>query len=272
MLIENDKFGWQFFPPEVARSPTPTILPAVKAPGTFRVFVFGESAALGDPRPAYGFGRFLEVLLNERFPGRRFEVVCNYRLARALADQVETLLPSASITERRSEWLDAEACARRLGLTDWNRFAVIESVLQRLQDAPFTNQPGNPSRLRALQAELVRLKTEMQPRNFLDARAIYDEALAIVPEDFRLHENYAEFLEATEEFAEARDHFAEVVRLRPDFALGHLNYGVALAKLGQVREAHGHFRATLKLDPGNAKAAEYLRLLESAAQPAAPPP
>ncbi len=74
-LVENDRFGWRFFPPAVARSPAPVILPARKAPGTFRLFIFGESAALGDPRPAYGFGRFLEVLLRERFPEGRFEVV-----------------------------------------------------------------------------------------------------------------------------------------------------------------------------------------------------
>ncbi|MBK9139052.1 MAG: tetratricopeptide repeat protein [Verrucomicrobia bacterium] len=74
-LVENDKFGWRFFPPSVARAPAPVRMPARKAPGTFRVFVLGESAALGDPRPAYGFSRYLEVLLNERFRTGRIEVV-----------------------------------------------------------------------------------------------------------------------------------------------------------------------------------------------------
>jgi tetratricopeptide (TPR) repeat protein len=49
---------------------------AEKPPRTFRIFLFGESAAMGDPRPAYGVGRYLEVLLRERFPDREFEVVC----------------------------------------------------------------------------------------------------------------------------------------------------------------------------------------------------
>jgi tetratricopeptide (TPR) repeat protein len=40
-----------------------------------RVFILGESAALGDPRPQFGAGRYLEVLLQERFPGQDFEVV-----------------------------------------------------------------------------------------------------------------------------------------------------------------------------------------------------
>jgi tetratricopeptide (TPR) repeat protein len=71
--VENQNFGRRFFPPGLARSPSPTVLRA-KEPGTCRIFLFGESAALGDPRPGYGMGRQLEVLLEERFPGRKFEV------------------------------------------------------------------------------------------------------------------------------------------------------------------------------------------------------
>jgi tetratricopeptide (TPR) repeat protein len=75
-LVENDKFGWRFFPPEISRSPTPLRMLAHKPPGTFRIFLFGESAALGDPEPAFGAGRYLQRLLQERYPEMRFEVVC----------------------------------------------------------------------------------------------------------------------------------------------------------------------------------------------------
>ncbi|MGA2864074.1 MAG: tetratricopeptide repeat protein [Verrucomicrobiota bacterium] len=75
VLIENPKFGWRFFPPPVARSPEPVALDPAKPPGTLRIFVFGESAALGDPEPAYGFGRQLERLLQARHSERRIEVV-----------------------------------------------------------------------------------------------------------------------------------------------------------------------------------------------------
>ncbi|HUA68923.1 MAG TPA: tetratricopeptide repeat protein, partial [Candidatus Saccharimonadales bacterium] len=47
-----------------------------KSPVTYRIFVFGESAPLGDPDPSYGFWRYLQVLLRERFPGTKFEVIC----------------------------------------------------------------------------------------------------------------------------------------------------------------------------------------------------
>jgi len=74
-LVENDEFGLRFFPGALARMPAATVMRANKPAGALRVFILGESAALGDPRPQFGVGRYLEVLLRERFPGQDFEVV-----------------------------------------------------------------------------------------------------------------------------------------------------------------------------------------------------
>src|ERR1700677_798696 len=63
-LVENDRFGWRFFGPEMARAPFPFAIPKVKPPDTIRVFVFGESAAYGDPQPEFGLCRVLEALLD----------------------------------------------------------------------------------------------------------------------------------------------------------------------------------------------------------------
>ena len=75
LFTENPKFGWRFFPRGLARAPDPLRLSKTKPPGTCRIFVFGESAALGDPEPAYGFSRILRELLEERCPATKFEVV-----------------------------------------------------------------------------------------------------------------------------------------------------------------------------------------------------
>jgi tetratricopeptide (TPR) repeat protein len=74
-LIENDRFGWRFFGPELARTPFPFVIPRVKRANTIRVFVFGESAAYGDPQPEFGLSRVLEALLEGRYPDKHFEVV-----------------------------------------------------------------------------------------------------------------------------------------------------------------------------------------------------
>lgn len=76
VLVENGWFGLRFFPPALARGPSPAVMQAEKPAGLCRIFLFGESAAMGDPRPAFGVGRYLETLLRERFPGEQFEVVC----------------------------------------------------------------------------------------------------------------------------------------------------------------------------------------------------
>ena len=75
VIIPNERFGLRFFPARLARSPTPWVMDAVKPAGTIRIFLFGESAALGDPRPAYGMGRYLRALLQERHPEAQFEVI-----------------------------------------------------------------------------------------------------------------------------------------------------------------------------------------------------
>jgi tetratricopeptide (TPR) repeat protein len=75
-LLPNPKFAYRFFPPALARAPLPMRMRAEKPANTYRIFLFGESAAYGDPDPAYGVGRYLEQLLKERYPGTDFEVVC----------------------------------------------------------------------------------------------------------------------------------------------------------------------------------------------------
>ena len=68
-------FAAPFFPAGMVQTPRLYALPATKQPGTYRIFVLGESAAMGDPDSAYAFSRYLEVMLRERYPSLKFEVV-----------------------------------------------------------------------------------------------------------------------------------------------------------------------------------------------------
>ena len=74
-LTTNPRFVWQFYSPQTATTPTALRFPAVKVPGTRRIILLGESAAAGTPDPAFGFSRVLEVMLRERYPSNRFEVI-----------------------------------------------------------------------------------------------------------------------------------------------------------------------------------------------------
>lgn len=93
----NQKFGWQFFPPAITRTPVVCELSADKASDTYRIFVLGGSAALGTPDESYSFGRVLEVMLQDAYPGARFEVVN----AAMTAINSQVVLPIARDCARR---------------------------------------------------------------------------------------------------------------------------------------------------------------------------
>ncbi len=75
MLRANPAFGAAYVGETQARMPRPLKIRAAKEPGSLRVLVLGESAALGDPEPAFGMPRFLQAQLEARFPGRKIEVL-----------------------------------------------------------------------------------------------------------------------------------------------------------------------------------------------------
>jgi tetratricopeptide (TPR) repeat protein len=68
-------FPAPFFPPGMIKTPQAYAIAAVKPQNTYRIFVLGESAAMGDPDPAYAFSRYLEVMLRQGFPSMKFEIV-----------------------------------------------------------------------------------------------------------------------------------------------------------------------------------------------------
>jgi tetratricopeptide (TPR) repeat protein len=67
-------FPAPYFPPGMIKSPQAYAVPVEKSANTYRIFVLGESAAMGDPDPAYAFSRYLEVMLQKQFPDRKFEI------------------------------------------------------------------------------------------------------------------------------------------------------------------------------------------------------
>ena len=89
--VPNEKFSHRFFPPAITRTAFPFRFAAEKATNSYRVFLFGESAANGDPDTTYGVGRYLKVLLRERYPGTEFDVIS---VAMTAVDS-STILPIA---------------------------------------------------------------------------------------------------------------------------------------------------------------------------------
>ena len=74
VYLTNHRYCEHFVPRHLSRTPEYTVL-GPKPKGARRIFVLGESAAYGDPEPAFGFCRQLEVLLNTVSKDRRYEVI-----------------------------------------------------------------------------------------------------------------------------------------------------------------------------------------------------
>lgn len=88
-----------FFAPELVRRPQPFRLTERKTATSYRVFVLGSSAAMGDPEPSFSISRVLEVMLHSAYPKIDFEVVnaaitaINSHVVRGIAQDCAKLEP-----------------------------------------------------------------------------------------------------------------------------------------------------------------------------------
>ena len=74
-VVENRQFSRRYFPRELARVPRSLAFEPAHPPQTLRIFIFGESAAEGDPAPAFSFSRILQVLLRDQLRDQKIEVI-----------------------------------------------------------------------------------------------------------------------------------------------------------------------------------------------------
>jgi tetratricopeptide (TPR) repeat protein len=173
----------------------------------------------------------------------------NYHLARAWAEQVFALLPQALTRQTAADWSSQEACERLLGLTDWNRASIVEDLMLRLNQPPFTSQLNQTSRLEGLQARLQELRQRMNKAEAVKAREVYGQAIALSPDDHRLHANFAEFLEAVGSFKEAGEEWEQVRNLIPQHHLGYFEAGHLLLRQGRLAEAQSRLLQAVALRP-----------------------
>ena len=173
----------------------------------------------------------------------------NYLLARALAGVIAPLLPARITRQAKPDWAGAETCEEDIGLTDWNRRDVFEEVRRRFRQPPFIGQRDNADKLLAWKARLEQLRPQLNATNAETARRTYLEAIGRWPDDFRLHWNYADFLEATRDAPDAVSEWKKVQALIPQHHLAYYQIGRLLPQLGQPEEARTWLTRALSLRP-----------------------
>jgi tetratricopeptide (TPR) repeat protein len=174
----------------------------------------------------------------------------NYHLARDWAERVERFLPETVRRDPAGDWASQEICERRLGLTDWNRSLVIQSVIQRLHQPPLSTQFNNPRRIQALKEQLQELRRRMGATNAeANARGIFLDALNHAPNDYLLHENFAEFLESIGDFKAAVAEWQQACGCSPVNPFAFFQAGRLLARMGQTAQAQTALARAVTLHP-----------------------
>jgi tetratricopeptide (TPR) repeat protein len=193
----------------------------------------------------------------EKIPGREtffehvhFDFDGNYRLGRAWAAQIEKILPAAMLQNAgTNDWAMQETCERRLGLSDWNRSLVIQNIIERMQQPPLSSQINNDMRVKALEARVTRLHSQMNPVAAMKAAENFQKTLEQSPDDYSLRENFAVFLQSIGDLQGATAQCRYVHDLIPqdcvtDFQLGHL-----LQLQGQWAGAESSLREAVAIRP-----------------------
>lgn len=178
----------------------------------------------------------------------------NDLLARLLARAMVPLLPSTLTTGAEEEFAPPLLVEERLGLTDWNRVRILESMLQRFQEPPFNRQSNHQARNDALARQIANLRRDLHPRRYLETEDIYHAAIDRNPDDPRLHENFAEFLETTDNLEAAVESWQRVAELLPHHHAAFFHQGRILARLGRLDDALAAFQQSLARRPELAEA------------------
>ena len=175
-----------------------------------------------------------------------FNFAGNLLVARAFAAAI------AGATNR----LGADECAARLAFTDFNRHRVLDEVLQRLRQPPFTQQLDHAAREQRIEAELKLLKSA----SFTKALQQYEQAIAGRPDDWVLRENFAELLADFGESQRAEAQWRKMLELLPQSDQACYGLANALDVQGKSGEAIRWFSEALRRRPGSAEARNGLAL------------
>jgi len=177
----------------------------------------------------------------------------NYRLAVTWAEQMLSMLPAAVLQGGRTTWPSQETCERALGLTDWNRISTIEEMIRRMQLPPFSEQIGNGPRLARFKAQAEEVRRRMAATPVPEATDVYLAALKRAPQDYRIHENFAEFLEVTRDLKQATAERKTVCGLIPHYYFPYYSLGTLLKEQGQLADAQDSLLQAAALNPNQGK-------------------
>ena len=185
----------------------------------------------------------------------------NYLLGRAFAEQTMKLLPKPILARGKNEWASPEVCDRRLAVSPWDRYRVWQDNFSRISEPPFTDQLNQVARAGFYTSKLAEFSSQMNDQARDQTRAMYQDALALTPDDSLLHGNFAQFLEQTGDLAGAIKEERLVGELLPQTPAAPCRVGLLLVRQGDTVEAEQNFSRALAIRPNYVPALNELALI-----------
>jgi tetratricopeptide (TPR) repeat protein len=185
----------------------------------------------------------------------------NYLFARAFADKIAKRLPVSITNHSKTNWVSAELCDRRLAVTVWDRRRLWQNNLRRLFEPPFVSQTDHALQVKHYRAKLEEMDNRMNVESPEESRKIYKQALALAPDDYFLHSNFGEFLDAIGDLPAAIAQQQRVRELLPLEPMPNYKIGRALVAEGKSSEAIEYFQRALALRPDFIQALNEMGLL-----------
>ena len=176
----------------------------------------------------------------------------NYVLAKTIFQQVRELLPP-TITAGKSSTLvlSENECAARLAYTPWDRFNLAFEMLNSyIKKPPYNNQLYHRERVERLEQELKEMSSAVSSDSLAESAAQYRDAIQHWPNDWRLHEKYAQLLfRDMKQYPEAEEQYKKVKEYLPHSYYGYAGLGYVLQLQGRYPEAVEYHREALRIDP-----------------------
>lgn len=130
---------------------------------------------------------------------------------------------------------------------------------------PVAKSPLAPSRGAHAPVDVAQLFSrgvalEEDPRNQLEAMAVYEQVLSLDPEHAAAHINLGTLYYNRQDYAAAEGHYRRALEIDPRYALAHFDLGNVLDETGRVQDAIQAYMTALQLAPTYADAHYNLAL------------
>jgi len=182
----------------------------------------------------------------------------NYLLALNFAEQARKILPASITAQDKRSWTTAELCNSRLAATVWDRQRVWEPILSRINSPPFTGQFNHDAMLKVYAAKLEEAKSGLNTQTPEQARHMYEQALALAPDDYFLHANFQRFLEKGGNLPRTITEAKRCCELVPWLPGGFYYTGTLLVRAGNTTEAADYFLRALAIRSDYAEALDAM--------------